>query len=72
MKLYAIYKAFPCDEKGIKTKVIGRVEIEARTILNHEEVMEAARTKLYATVPSLRGTPITLLECGLVEVAEVA
>jgi hypothetical protein len=69
MKLYAQYKAFPCDEKGIKTKVVGRVEVDSTSILTRDEVVEAARARLYATVPSLRGTPIVVIECGLVEEA---
>jgi hypothetical protein len=68
MKLYAQYKAFPYDEKGIKQKVIGRVEVESNVgILSKADVEELAKAKLYATVPSLRSVPIEVIECGLVE-----
>lgn len=69
MKLYATYNAFPCDEKGVKRKVHGRIEVDSTKIMTRDEVLEAARAKVYASVPSLRGAPIFFIECGLIEEA---
>lgn len=66
MKLYADYTAFKY-EGGIKHKVVGRVEIEYDTLISEVDAKEMAKAKIYSNVPSLRGTPLNITDCGFVK-----